>query len=821
MASSSLQSSTFRRATRLCIKELREILRDRRTIITLVLMPILVYPLLAVIFQRIMLTMAPAVGQTTEVAVGVDSLADAQDLDDLISQYRQLQGGGASESDLPEPSSPTPKLPGLPLPTAAATSNVQFKYYRADEIAAELGGDMNDALADGSIQLVVRRRNYRSAATQAFDAMQAGSFAAGMSPLLQVTRAVIADRSEAELAGARFPANRPAAVFAVQFDPASPGGRAGAKFLEQAFEQLNRRSYQYRLEQAQLPAGESVVLIKEPIKEVEATTAGAFSTLVPLILILMTIAGGVYPAIDLTAGERERGTLEMLAAAPVPRIAILAGKYVAVVTVAVLTALVNLLGMAVTLAFTGMGALVLGSGGFSFVVILELFGLLVLFASFFSAVLLALTSFARSFKEAQAYLIPLMLFSLAPGLLALTPGLRLSIPFAITPLINMVLLARDVIAQNVEPLPAVVAVTATLIYAAAAVSLAASVFGADAVLYGGSGSWADIFRRPTESQPAASPSNALFCLAVLFPSFFLISSGLGQLSSASMMQRIITGAAVTVLLFVLLPAIAMYMGRVRWSSGFQLWLPRRLVNFGPSGGDPYITSEPTIAFGPMRTIAIFVGAALLGLSLWPLAHELVILSLWFSPSMIDESKFQLVLEMLELWGQLPLPLILLCMAVAPAVCEELFFRGYLFAAFRRRLNAWQTVLLTSVLFGLFHVVTSAALAPERFLPSAFLGLCLGAIAWKTRSVLPGMLLHVLHNGLLLSMAYYRDELAAAGWGVEEAGAASLGAGQVAHLPATWLVLSICISIAAGVLIGFASWRSQRVDLPASDPIAET
>src|SRR5262249_1489730 len=59
----------------------------------------------------------------------------------------------------------------------------------------------------------------------------------------------------------------------------------------------------------------------------------SLAALVPLILILMTITGAVYPAIDLTAGERERGTLEILVAAPVPRFELLTAKYVSVVTV--------------------------------------------------------------------------------------------------------------------------------------------------------------------------------------------------------------------------------------------------------------------------------------------------------------------------------------------------------------------------------------------------------------------------------------------------------------------------------------------------------
>ena len=77
--------------------------------------------------------------------------------------------------------------------------------------------------------------------------------------------------------------------------------------------------------------------------------------------------------------------------------------------------------------------------------------LLVLFAAFFSAVLLAVTSFARSFKEAQAYLIPLMLASIAPGMLSMIPGLKLQGPLVVTPLVNIVLLAARPVAAQRRP----------------------------------------------------------------------------------------------------------------------------------------------------------------------------------------------------------------------------------------------------------------------------------------------------------------------------------------------------------------------------------
>src|SRR4029077_17423568 len=88
----------------------------------------------------------------------------------------------------------------------------------------------------------------------------------------------------------------------------------------------------------------------------------SLTAVIPLILILMTITGAVYPAIDLTAGERERGTLEILVSAPVPRMALLLAKYIAVVTVAMLTATINLVMMIATLQLSGLGQEVFGGG---------------------------------------------------------------------------------------------------------------------------------------------------------------------------------------------------------------------------------------------------------------------------------------------------------------------------------------------------------------------------------------------------------------------------------------------------------------------------
>src|SRR5439155_16163156 len=109
---------------------------------------------------------------------------------------------------------------------------------------------------------------------------------------------------------------------------------------------------------------------RQPISFAGAPTF-SLAALIPLILVLMTVTGAVYPAIDLTAGERERGTLETLIAAPVPRLGLLLAKYVAVLTVALLTAMINLLGMAVTAYSTGLNATVFGGAGLSLSAVLK------------------------------------------------------------------------------------------------------------------------------------------------------------------------------------------------------------------------------------------------------------------------------------------------------------------------------------------------------------------------------------------------------------------------------------------------------------------
>jgi ABC-2 type transport system permease protein/sodium transport system permease protein len=697
------------RLKRLILKELREILRDRRTIITLVVMPILIYPLLAVVFQRFLLT-SIATHSDVHFDIGVDSEFAGQQLErELIRGEQELSKRNrnveTSKSHATDQSAPD----------AAPTPEFTLNAYSADKLRR--------FVADSSLHLAAIYRR---------------------------------DTGDAPEKGLRTHAQ-----WELIYRAGSQPSEAALHFVEARLQAYNQARLNSQLERLGIAAELPAVIMRRPISFVGAP-AFSLAALIPLILVLMTVTGAVYPAIDLTAGERERGTLETLIAAPVPRLGLLLAKYVAVLTVAILTALVNLTAMTITAHSTGLAASLFG-GGMTFDVVLKVLLLLVLFAAFFSAILLAITSYARSFKEAQAYIIPLMLLCLVPGVLCLVPSLEFKPWMAVTPLVNIVMLGRDLLEGGVVPGLAVAAVCSTIFYIFAAIALASQIFGTDAILYGSPGTWSDLVRRPGEPESTASLPAAMLCLALIFPISFVLANSLARSPELPMAQKLVTNALITAAVFGGVPVLLAMFGRVRASSGLGIRWPG---------------------------IGALLGAAILGAALWPAAHEVFWLSEWLGLTTLGQKQIAEARSMLEQLQVLPLPLILVTLAIVPAIFEELCFRGFIFGAMRTRLSGPLTIIASALLFGVFHEI----LSPGRLLPSTFLGLVLGCVRWRSGSIWPGIVLHAMNNGLLMTISHYRDELAARGWGVEEQ----------THLPIAWHVFALIgIALGVGVLVATA------------------
>ncbi len=228
-------------------------------------------------------------------------------------------------------------------------------------------------------------------------------------------------------------------------------------------------------------------------------------------------------------------------------------------------------------------------------------------------------------------------------------------------------------------------------------------------------------------------------------------------------------ALVTIVVFGVWPLLFAAAQRVRFLSGFQI---RR------------------------AGVLAFVGALVFGLTLWPVAQQLFLLGKWAGLVAMDKHQFDLVERLLKAFEGISPALILVTLAVIPAVLEEFFFRGYLFHGLRQRFSGWSIIVVSALLFGVFHVLSPSVLTPERFLPSTFLGLVLGWVCYRTESVLPGMLLHGCHNGVLLLMVQNRELLQTWGWDQERS----------ENLPWTWLVVSV-LAIAVATLCIYLSTRN--------------
>lgn len=450
-----------------------------------------------------------------------------------------------------------------------------------------------------------------------------------------------------------------------------------------------------------LPPSQVVVVEAVDVARPEQVSGAWLGRFLVLMVAFLVLTGGSVVAIDTVAGEKERGTLETLLATGAGRIEIVTAKQLLVLAVGIaITALqvVNLL------VYAGFGLIPLPE---AFKVTITVPGavflllLLVPVAAVFSSALLWVSAIAKSYKEAQLYMTPLILGGLVPGLAGMMPGIRLRSAMVVVPVANAAIGCKEVLA-GIFDVPFLLIATAVNLAAAYWVARAgARALTSERLIVGSeiplpeTGAGAELFRR-----------NVLRWFLLIWVVMFAVATNVPALSGFRSQILFNIG-----LLFLGGSLLMLWRYRLNWRETLSLRAPH-----------------------PVAWMAVLVGAPA-GMLAAVGVFKLADLVLPVPQKMLEAVGQGLFPEEIPLWQMV----FFLCLM--PGFGEEVAFRGLLLHGLSRRFKPLTLCLVVGLIFGLFHVVLF------RIIPTAFLGVMLSAVVVLTGSIFPAMVWHALNNGM--------------------------------------------------------------------------
>ncbi|MCE5267997.1 MAG: ABC transporter permease subunit [Planctomycetaceae bacterium] len=663
----------------ICAREIRDQLRDRRTLFIIAVLPIVLYPLLGMsLFQIAQFTQQQ---KARILVVGAGNRAASPSLFDGNHFARWLFGD----------------------PKTAELLELHFDPQDGGVSAAELRRDANTQVKLGAYEAALW-------------------FPPDFATRLNAVRKSIVDRRAGR---DDSPHQRRATVAKVPspdiiYNTASDKSQLACARLCDVLGRWTKRIEDENLELSGVPkaAVRPFAIGAADVASPRLSQGVMWAKILPVLLLVWALTGAFYPAIDLCAGEKERGTLETLLCSPAARGEIVLGKLITVMLFSAMTALLNLLSVGVT----GWAILTQlpGFGVPPVAAIVALGVALLPISALFSALCLALAAFARSTKEGQYYLMPLLILSMPLVILPMSPGVQLSLGTSLIPVTGIVLLLRSLLEGDYWPAiqfaPAVAAVTV----AACMLSIrwAVDQFNSESVLFR-EGERLDLrlwLRHLIRDRgPTPTVAAALCCGVCILVVRFSVGPWITMPASPT---GFALGTILTQLLMIAAPALVMAM---------------------------LFTSAPRqtllLRWPAWWTIP---GAAILAAALHP-STSVVSSAVERLYPMSDDVRRALE-ELASKFQQTNVWLLLLLIAVLPAICEELAFRGFILSGFRHLGHKWRAIILSALLFGLAHGILQQSLI------ASLIGVMIGYLAVQSGSILPGMVFHLVHNALPLANA---------------------------------------------------------------------
>ena len=528
-----------------------------------------------------------------------------------------------------------------------------------------------------------------------------------------------------------------------------------------------------------------------------------------VLLAVLTMTGAFYPAIDAIAGEKERGTIETLLIAPCAAIDIVAGKFLAVWAVALATLVANVVSIALTTAvslrFLPEGGKLLPEGHLAIVVGVSLLAFIGL-SAVAAAMCLAVTTASKSGKEAQNTLTPVLLMASALAGAGLVIDLGRNTLLPAVPFAGQVAVARATLEPDEPPavlpsvptegpaqsrpaglpdriaatglierlaLPLAVSLISSAVIVWLMLQVTANLLTDEEILFRGPDVAGNLWARPARRR-RPSIAQGFTALAIGLAGLWY-AQGIAPADFALAIP--VQQAAAVVLPLVVLMAWQ----RVDLRRTFGLrW--------------PVTASVPAM----WRTVASVVGAMLVGGGLFVLGAAVL---LAVRGTHVSAEAQSLAEKLLAMMRDRPLWLSWALIALLPAIGEELLFRGWVQSAL---VGAWPSrgrlvagVVMQAACFALFHLL------PERMPQTFALGLVAGVLTVATRSLLPAIACHAAHNSMPLLMLWLAGGLSASAESLAAARAAATGL----SLP-PWTVAAALASVATGAAMLWLAVRGR-------------
>ena len=501
----------------------------------------------------------------------------------------------------------------------------------------------------------------------------------------------------------------------IQYDKSKDKGRIVFDKLKSSISETEKGIQKDQLAQSGMnPEFMELVSVRERDTSTAQKKMGMLlGMFLPYIMIIMLLTGASTVAADLVAGEKERRTLETLLVSSAARQELVFGKYLTIITLAMVNVIVNLFSISFSLKFMLANAATDMSGvQMPISAIIILLAAMIPLATFFAALLLSISTFSRNMKEARTYEQPILWVAMMMAMISFLPAVEMNNLMALIPVVNIALLFKAVMINEYAVSHLLITIGSTLLLDVLAVWATIKLFTTESVLFRSEDDGGSIKAVHQNKRNFFNPYYGL----VYFSIALIVMYYLG---SYWQIKDLMAGLQKTQLLIIALP----------------VWIILRVLKLKEK--DILRLKAPKIKEALLIPFIAIPAAVIVSI-----VSQLINLVFPFPPKYIEVMSKLFTMDA-------SLFKVFIVMSVLPGFCEEYMFRGFMMRFFEKYGDR-MAVLISALLFAAFH------LDPFRFLPVFLLGLLLGYLTIRSGSIVNSMLSHTINNGMALVIVTYGD-----------------------------------------------------------------